>query len=180
MTRMSKEIATHAHSVAAALALALGTTVSCAAEPALPATVAAALKAVTDICREVDGKPLTSRAILRADLNADGKEDYVLDVGAVDCEGAASIYGDREKGVSVFIADGKGGAVNAFGDLSYGVSIEGRGAAAKLWLTVMGRNCGKAPARDFASENFCDRALVWNAKSRKLDYAPVATVRMIK
>jgi len=45
---------------------------------------------------------------------------------------------------------------------------------------VSGQQCGKKPAKDFASENFCDRSLVWNAKTRKFDYAPVSTVKMVQ
>jgi hypothetical protein len=45
---------------------------------------------------------------------------------------------------------------------------------------VSGQQCGKTPARDFASENFCDRALKWNAQTAKFEYAPVSTVRMVK
>jgi hypothetical protein len=43
------------------------------------------------------GRGLT---VKRADLNADGEQDYVLDGGSVGCEGFASLYGDREKGVT--------------------------------------------------------------------------------
>ncbi len=146
----------------------------------LPAVVATALKAVAAMCSEVGGKPLTKEAIKRADLNGDGKQDFVLDIGSVNCDGAASIYGDREKGVSVYVSDGKGGVLLAFSDSVYGVTLEGKGAAAKLWLTVSSQQCGKKPARDFASENFCDRALVWNVRTSKFDYAPVATVKMIQ
>jgi hypothetical protein len=151
-----------------------------AAAPPLPAVVAKAAKETAAICSEVGGKADTSNAVKRADLNGDGIEDYVLDVGAVNCDGAASIYGDREKGVIVYVGDGKGGATEAFNDMSYGMTIEGAGPAAKLWLTVSGQSCGKPPAKDFASENFCDRSLVWNAKTRKFDYAPVSTVKMIQ
>jgi hypothetical protein len=151
-----------------------------AASPPLPAAVAKAVKETAAICTEVGGKADTSQAVKRADLNGDGIEDYVLDVGSVNCDGAASVYGDREKGVLVYVGDGKGGVTEAFNDMSYGMTLEGTGPAAKLWLTVMGRQCGKPAAKDFASENFCDRALVWNAKTRKFDYAPVSTVKMIQ
>ena len=67
----------------------------------------------------------------------------MLDVGSVNCDGAASVYGDREKGVLVYVGDGKGGATEAFNDMSYGVTLEGTGPAAKLWLTVSGQSCGK-------------------------------------
>jgi hypothetical protein len=161
-----------------AVFLAVGT--ARAAAPALPATVAKAVKESAAICTEVGGKPVTSQAVKQVDLNGDGVEDYVLDVGSINCEGAASVFGDREKGVLVYVGDGKGGATEAFNGVAYGVRVEGAGAAAKLWLTVSGSGCGKPPARDFASENFCERALAWNAKTRKFDFAPVSTVKMIQ
>jgi hypothetical protein len=151
-----------------------------AAAPPLPAVVAKAVKDTAAICTEVGGKPDTSNAVKRADLNGDGIEDYVLDGGSVNCDGAASVYGDREKGVIVYVGDGKGGATEAFNDMSYGMAIQGTGSAAKLWLTVSGQSCGKPPAKDFASENFCDRPIVWNAKTRKFDFGPVSTVKMVQ
>ena len=161
-----------------AIILAVGTTQ--AAAPVLPATVAKAVKEAAAICTEVGGKADASQAVKRADLNGDGAEDYVLDIGAINCEGAASVYGDREKGVLVYAGDGKGGATEAFNGMSYGARVEGTGTAAKLWLTVSGADCGKPPAKDFASENFCERPLAWNAKTRKFDFAPVSTVKMIQ
>ncbi|MBL8200507.1 MAG: hypothetical protein JNK40_05990 [Chromatiales bacterium] len=148
--------------------------------PKLPATVAADLKSIADQCTEVGGTPRTGDAVKRADLNGDGREDFVLDTGSVNCDGAASIYGDREKWVGVYVGDGKGGATSAFVGSVYGVAIEGSGPEARLWLTVSGGQCGKKPAKDFASESFCDRPVVWNAATKKFDYAPVATVRMIQ
>jgi hypothetical protein len=146
----------------------------------LPAVVATDLKAVAAQCVEVGGKALTTEAVKRADLNGDGMEDFVLDVGSINCDGAAGIYGDREKGVTVYVGDGTGGAKSAFSDSVYGATIEGTGPAATLWLTVSGQQCGKKPAADFARENFCDRSIAWNAKTQKFDYAPVSTVRMIQ
>jgi hypothetical protein len=154
--------------------------VAAVAQAALPATVAKDLKENVDLCREVGGRPMTDKAVERVDLNGDGKEDFVFYVGSIGCEGAASIYGDREKGVTVYVGDGRGGAVAAFTDAVFGAKVEGTGPAAKLWLTVSGGGCGKPPAADFASENFCDRAIVWNAKTKKFDYSPVSTVRMIQ
>jgi hypothetical protein len=169
-----------AHAIACAIALSITAAESAAAQAKLPAAVAADLKSVADVCQEVGGKPITTSAVKSADLNGDGKTDFVLDGGSIACDGAASIYGDREKGVTVYAGDGAGGAVAAFSDVVFGMKIEGSGAAAKLWLTVSGGGCGKPPAPDFAHENFCDRRLDWNAKTRKFDYAPVSTVRMIQ
>jgi hypothetical protein len=147
-----------------------------AAEPSLPAAVAKDLKSVADVCTEAGGKAKTADAVKRVDLNGDGKEDFVIDVGSVNCDGAASIYGDREKGVLVYVGDGAGGATQAFNDSAYGTKIEG----GKLWLSVAGQQCGKKPAKTFAEENFCERPIAWNAKAKKFDYAPVSTVKMIQ
>ena len=163
--------------IVAGLLACLGATAS---STQAPAAVATALKELTDMCTEVGGKPLATDAVKRVDLNADGKEDYVLDVGSVGCEGAASLYGDREKGVTVYVGDGKDGAKQAFSDMVYGARIEGTGPAAKLWLTVSGAGCGKGQAADFASESFCDRPLAWNATKQAFEYAPVSTVKMIE
>ncbi len=159
---------------------AMSATVHAAAPGPLPRTVKDAVDAVAAVCTESGGKALTADAVKRADLNADGHEDYVLDVGSVNCDGAASIYGDREKGVLVYVGDGKGGAVEAFNGSSFGITLEGTGSAAKLWLSVMGHDCGKKPAASFAEESFCERPLQWNAKTRKFDFAPVSTVKMIQ
>lgn len=162
----------------AAAVLAVGAAQS-AAPPLPPAVVKAVMQAVA-ICTEAGGKADTSRAIQRGDLNGDGAADYVLDVGAINCDGAPSIYGDREKGVLVFAGDGKGDAIEAFNDFAYGVQIEGDGQNAKVWLTVSGSACGMPPAQDFASESFCNRPLTWNGTSRKFGFGPVSTVRMIQ
>jgi len=151
-----------------------------AASPKAPAVVAADLAAIAADCTGVGGKALTNDAIKRVDLNGDGKEDYVLDVGSIICEGAASAYGDRAKGVTVYVGDGANGAKSAFSDWVYAIRIEGTGPAARLWLSVSGQQCGRKPAADFASESFCERYIAWNAKAQKFDYAPVSTVKMIQ
>lgn len=157
----------------AGLAASLG---AHAAAPALPAAVRAELAAVASICTDVGGKALADAAVERVDLNADGKEDYVLDVGRIQCEGAASAYGDRAKDVIVYVDDGAGNAAKAWSGVAYGSRIEG----SKLWLGVSGAECGKPPAKDFASESFCERPLAWNATQRKLEFAPVSAVKMLQ
>lgn len=151
-----------------------------AGPPKTPPVVAADLAAIAADCTGVGGKALTNDAIKRVDLNGDGKEDYVLDVGSIICEGAASAYGDRAKGVTVYVGDGADGAKNAFSDWVYAIRIEGTGPAARLWLSVSGQQCGRKPAADFASESFCERYIVWNAKAQKFGYAPVSTVKMVQ
>ncbi len=165
-----------------AIAVCFGTFVTSAfaTQSRLPDAVAADLRAVAAECVEAGGKALADKAVVSADLKGDGKQDYVLDVGSIQCDGAASIYGDRDKMVNVYVGDGANGAVKAFSDMSYGVRVENAGANTKLWLTLMGEQCGKKPARDFASEHFCDRALAWNPAAKKFDFAPVSTVKMLE
>jgi hypothetical protein len=150
------------------------------ATPEVPSTVAASVAAIAAECTRVGGVPLTSDAVQTADLNSDGHSDFVLYNGWIECDGAASVYGDREKGVLVFIGDGKGGASEAFNDLTYGATIETEGSGARLWLTTSAEMCGKEPAPDFASEHFCDRAIAWDASTMRFDYAPVSTVRLFE
>lgn len=160
---------------------AAGTSADAAATVSpLPATVATALASIATECSAVGGTPHTERAVQRADLNADGREDYVLFTGWIDCENAASIYGDRAKSLALFTGDGQADAAETFADWTYDAVIEGDGTAARLWLTVTGEQCGRPPARDFASEAFCERAIEWNPVTGRFDYAPVGTVRMIE
>jgi hypothetical protein len=166
--------------IACALAVSFIAARPVVAQEKLPAAVAADVKENADLCTEAGAKPDTSKAVQQADLNGDGKPDFVFLNGWIHCDGAASIYGDREKFLKVYAGDGAGGAVAAFTGMVFDAKIEGTGAAAKLWLGVSGADCGKPPAPDFAHENFCDRALVWNAKAKKFEYAPVSTVRMIQ
>ena len=163
--------------IACAIALgAAGLAGPAAAQAPLPPAIAADVKGLTDLCTEVGGKPNASSAVKSVDLNADGKPDFVLYAGWVVCDGAASLYGDREKALTVYAGDGAGAAAAAFNGAVFDVKLEG----SKLWLTTSGAGCGKPPAADFASESFCDRPLLWDAKARKFTYAPVSSVRMIE
>lgn len=147
---------------------------------ALPPPVATAVAALADECSRVDGIPHTDGAVKRADFTGDGREDFVLYTGWIDCENAASIYGDREKGVAVYAGDGAGAAAAAFDDSVYDVTIEDNAGARQLWLTVAAQRCGRPQAASFSEESFCDRAIVWDAAAGRFDYAPVSTVRMIE
>lgn len=161
--------------VATLLAFAFSCVAALGQASKVPKAVAADLKAIAAECTGAGGKALTADAVKRVDLNGDGKEDFVLDVGSINCDGAPGIYGDREKGVTVYVGNGKNGAKKAYAGSVFGVKIEGK----KLWLTVAGTDCGKKPAANFADEKFCDRAITWDGKKKAFEFAPVSTVRMI-
>ncbi|MEZ5474637.1 MAG: hypothetical protein R3E72_06480 [Steroidobacteraceae bacterium] len=175
-----KDRVSRSPSVSMCLLAALAVMANANAAEKLPAPVAKAMRDIAAVCSDVGGKPQMKDALQRADLNADGLMDYVVNVAGVNCEGAVSVYGDREKGVMVFTADAKAGAHEAFNDSVYGVRLERSQSSARLWLTVSGEGCGKKPAANFASEAFCERPLVWNAKTGKFAYAPVSMIRMIE
>lgn len=160
------------------LALTLGGVAAVAAD--LPPTVAKDVQESAALCTDAGGKPDTGKAVTRADLNGDGHGDFVFFAGGINCDGAFSIYGDREKYLTVHAGDSKGGAKAAFAGSVYDIRLDDTAKPARLWLTVSGQSCGRKPAADFASEAFCERYLVWNAKAGKFDFAPVSTVKMIQ
>ena len=146
----------------------------------LPPSVAAALAELTAMCSDAGGAPRVEKAVQRADLNADGAEDFVLYAGWLDCENAWSIYGDREKALTVFAGDGHGGAAQAFSDMVFDAKIEKEGKDAQLWLGTSAEGCGRPRAATFAEETFCDRPIAWQAGAARFEYAPLDTLRLIE
>jgi hypothetical protein len=62
----------------------------------------------------------------------------------------------------------------------YDVEIERSAGAAEVWLTTSAEQCGHPRAAVFASESFCQRAIVWNGPAARFDYAPLSTVHAIE
>lgn len=145
-----------------------------------PSPVAAAVAALAARCSAVDGTPQADAAVRRGDFNADSHDDFLLYAGWMVCENAASVFGDREKEVTVFIGNDAGGASAAFHDSVYEVVLEGEGKNGQVWLTVAGEQCGNPHAATFSEESFCDRALVWSKATARFDYAPLGTTRSLK
>lgn len=145
-----------------------------------PSLVAAAVAALAAQCSAVDGTPQADTAVRRGDFNADSHEDFVLYAGWLVCENAASVVGDREKEVTVFIGNDAGSASVAFHDSVYEVTLEGERKNGQVWLAVAGERCGNPRAATFSEESFCDRALVWNKATARFDYAPLSEARSLK
>ncbi|MEA1053110.1 hypothetical protein U5801_25350, partial [Lamprobacter modestohalophilus] len=70
-----------------------------------PAAVMAKVSELKSSCAEVGGKLINPKqAILEADLNQDGRPDYVIDQSALNCQGAASLFsGSGGSHVDVFV-----------------------------------------------------------------------------
>ncbi len=145
----------------------------------LPPPVAEVLAELAELCTSVDGIPYPENAVQRSDLNGDTADDFVLFTGAVQCENAPGIFGDRAKGVFVFAGDGKGGATRAFDGAVYAATIEVAADGPRLWLTTSGADCGSVSADTFAGETFCDRSIIWNTAAGRFEYAPLATARIL-
>ena len=162
------------------LSLLCGRASAWADDVAFPAPVAKALEELTKTCTDAGGKPSTKAAVRQTDLNADGKADFVLDVGSFQCQGAFAVFGDREKPVKVFLADEAGGAELAYSGLAYSVKLEGTGPKAKLWLLLTAEGCGKPKARWANEESYCDRPLVWNNETKKVELAPLTAAKPVR
>ena len=102
----------------------------------LPQSVSDAVAALAAQCRAVDGIPHTDDTVRCGDFTKDGRDDFVLYAGWMACGNAASVFGDREKDVTVFTGDASGGASWAFGDSVYDVAIEDADGKLQLWFTV--------------------------------------------
>lgn len=151
-----------------------------AAGPALPAPVAGALAELEKTCTEAGGRPSTTVAVKTTDLDGDGRADFILDASSISCQGAAAAFGDRDKPVQVFLSDGAGGARLAYSDTAYSVKLEGQGPAARVWLLLAGEECGKEKARFFTEESYCDRPLVWNENTKKVELAPLSAAKPVR
>lgn len=171
----------HAHG-APLLLIGCLVTAACSQPPPadLPHPVSAALTAQLDLCREVGGAANAGSALGRADLNTDGMDDFVLFTGWIRCENAWSVYGDRLKGVQIFVADSRGNALEAFTGSAYDVRIETTADGTRLWLTLSDLDCGRSRTASFAEAVFCERPLVWDAVGGRFDYAPLGSMRLIE
>lgn len=146
----------------------------------LPPTVVETVALLAEICTAAEGKPRSDDAARRVDLNGDAVDDFVVYAGWMVCEGAWSVYGDREKTITVYAGDGRGAAPEAFAGSVFDAAIETTGRGAALWLGVMAEDCGRPHAETFAEETFCNRALVWNTTTRRFELAPLATIRLVE
>jgi hypothetical protein len=146
----------------------------------LPPTVIEAVALLSEICTASEGKPRSDQAVRTVDLNGDRVDDFVVYAGWMVCENAWSVYGDRQKAIMVYAGDGRGAAPEAFADQVYDAAIESTSSGDSLWLSIAAEGCGRPRAETFAEETFCDRAIVWNTVTRRFEYAPLETVRLIQ
>lgn len=169
--------------VCAAWLLCVGA-VDAQAPKKLPSAVQKEVGEMAKMCREVGGKPAKSPELLTvADLTGDGVPDYVIDQAGFRCDGAASLFSSAGGSqVSAYVGTADGQAFQAFSTAAFGVQIDQGSRPARLQVIVGGPMCGQRVAANTprAALKSCWRPVDWNAKVRKLQFAPVSQVRWIQ
>jgi len=166
------------------LAAMSATAVLAQGQPRLPTAVQKALGEMTALCKESGGRPGKSPDLLTiADLTGDDQPDFVIDQAAFICEGAPSLFGGSGGSqVAVYVATADGQAAPAFAGGAFGVRIDKDAKPARLSLIVGGPLCGQKVTSNTPRANYksCWRPLVWNAGSRKMDFAPLSQIRPVQ
>jgi hypothetical protein len=145
----------------------------------LPQEVAAHVQGMIDLCREVKGEPLSGPTIEYGNLAA-GLKFWAIFEDTLDCKGAATLYsGSHGSEVGVYVSAPDGQAKQAVVQGAYGMTIENIDSYSKIWLTVSGKLCGQRGDPSTAELMFCERALRWDSKAQKLEFAPLSEARMV-
>lgn len=144
--------------------------------PDAPAPVAAALVARLDACDEAGGEPFFDEdAVRRADLDGDGRDDWVIFDGWITCEGGIPRPGLLP--VAIHRAGGRRPGTVAWEGVAYDVLVEEFEGRPAVWLEQTGaESCGEAAEHEAPS---CWRAVPWNARRSRFAPAGVETVRPI-
>jgi hypothetical protein len=156
----------------------------------LPAEVAAHVKEMNDFCRSSDGKPLPSgtfepsfdrakfhprNLVEYAFLRGPDFEVWAIDEGRFRCDHAASLFsGSGGSQVYVFARLSDGRVRQVFNHGAYGMSLKRIGSLAELSIRVGGTLCGQAGNPSNGEAILCDRQLVWDKSTQKMDFAPLA------
>jgi hypothetical protein len=150
----------------------------CGAAPdKVPEEVAAHMQRMADECKEVGGTPLPDRFVEQG-IFANRSEFWAIDEGGFHCDGAASLFtGTGGSQVVVYLSLPNGHAKQIFAKGAYGMAVERTGGFAKLWLGVGGGMCGQKGNPTHADMIGCERPLRWDAKTQRLDFAPLSSIR---
>lgn len=150
----------------------------------LPQVVQRDLGGMMKMCKDVGGKAAKSPGLLTvADLTGDGLPDFVIDQGAFNCDGAASLFsGSGGSHMAVYVGTADGQATAAFDSGSFGVKVDKDSKPAKLSVIVGGPLCGQkvTPKTARVDMKSCWRPVNWDAKSGKMQFAPVSQIQPVQ
>jgi hypothetical protein len=170
------------------LAACLATGVLCGAALAqaqqkLPLSVQHELSKLAKMCKEVGGKAVQSPGLLSiVELTGDQFPDFVIDQGAFNCEGGASLFsGSGGSQVSVYAGTPDGQAMQAFSGGASGVELDKQSKPAALKIRVGGSLCGQkvTPETPRWAYKACWRQVLWSAEKRSFVYAPLSKMEPI-
>jgi hypothetical protein len=169
-------------SSALAACLLLSVPALAAAAP-MPPEVRGHIEDMKKECRQSGGSPAepADSFLIIADLNGDGRTDWAIDEAGFNCDGATSTF-KGSGGSQIYIFAGITGnrTRQAFMHGAYGMRLEGTAGHARLWLTVGGELCGQTGSFSRAEAISCERPLVWNTLTKQFEFAPLATVKLLK
>ncbi len=125
------------------------------AAPPLPPEVQASVNELLQDCKE---KPaFTKGFVTRRDINGDGVEDYVLDLGRFVCGRDSGTYcGSAGCTTTVFASLPDGKYTKVFDDNVRGLEFKRIGGVPAMLLELHGSACGKVGAEP------CGETLYWN------------------
>lgn len=140
----------------------------------LPRLVAAYVKDIVETCTAVGGKPVAGPKI-EHDRLVSGPEFWSVSDATLTCEGALSIFsGPHGSDVAAFVALPDGNLKRFTIQGTFGMRTEDVANSSKLWLAVSGANCGQKGDVATALQIACERDLVWDRTTQKLDFAPLS------
>ena len=151
----------------------------------LPALVQTELAQMMKACKDASGKPGKSPGLLTiADFTGDGVQDFVIYQGLFNCEGAASLFSLGAQGggqVIVYVGTTNGQAAQAFNEGALDVKINKDIKPAKLHVMNRGELCGQKITAKMSRSEYkgCWRPLLWNERSKRLEYAPLSQIQLI-
>ena len=102
----------------------------------------------------------------RADLNGDGRLDWVFDSNRQSCAATSSMAKTYGSLVTVFLATPQGDAAPAFQQAAFGAHLERIAGKTRLILTLAGVACGETKP-----EARCERAVSWAAGAKRFELA---------
>ena len=162
-----------------------------ASSASLPEIVVAHIADMDKTCKDVGGMPAPSMAfeggpsearpanlVERGVLAGSAVEFWALDEGRYQCDGAASAFsGTGGAQVYVFVRLNDGRVKQVLMQGAYGMKLKRIGSSSELLLRVAGGLCGQVGNPTHADAIACERPLIWDKATQKMDFAPFGKAR---
>jgi hypothetical protein len=148
----------------------------------LPMEIRKAVNEANNLCKDSGGKPgKSSKLITFVDLTGDGVIDFVMDLNNYECEGAASALAAGQSGsaLTIFVGGLGNTAKQAYHAVVQAPEVITTGSAKRLYVGVMGPDCGQknAAKKAMVDVEVCLRPLNWKADKQVFVLAPLSEKR---